>query len=1734
MAAPATSMPCTSAAVWKSFIQRPSIVLLQNLIYQFQALHQHETARLIPKMNVFKECIHAELRDKAATFLGIEFEGETNPHSKTRLSPFITMTVLQLSVLSQYAGLPADAGEREAAVEMLLEVFTPEDLNGNPFADGNNVMHLAAFLQLRLTLDLLVAHGGDPWLKNGRGLTAYDILLAVTDDHFASAIYLQKDSGSLRTVQATGDTPLSYTPIAHEIREAAIAEELDITETSLHPGTGAIPLYRKSSVRVRQKDAAVEGRPIQLDMNDSPQVFQLTFDQDRGAGVSTLTATRPRCYIPRRFDAALEGFDEVEEESDDSIRLVEQDALDLDQRRQSFYHHQHYHYNHNSSDESDADSDIVPDQDQTCYYKIRPDGHDTRAPIPLYSILKQTAGWPPQDMSPEQKQAYQAYQAYVSTLHLQSRRNTECRSDPSPDSRRNKKRVRWQPVKKVRIFRRHLYQPSDGDSQEDEPAVSEQFEEPVEDHPLAPFDSPYDSVRPMTPSAQCWPPTQMGADDHNDVSAIGHPSPPSNYTRPLPEIPQPTEPIGSPHDSPRKSISRTLTPPPLALVQDFSEKPAKSRGIPGLWSPRKAASSPYAMSRFSMSESRLGSLAKAISKREESQDDELVCGNKTISPTRPRSALAILESPPWFCKAFAETLSPLGSLSRATGRDFVKSRPSIPISCGDLKSTEDHHVEHAPVSDEQQDGLGGSWSARSKRSSLALSALLSPVYDATSKLAGRNKETAFAGNPSELHSLANLRSSIRQRFSTLPSRSLTPLQLAFPKTASRSAPSSPVSADSTASSRSRSPLEASGYLKEIIRGRTPLPARSQQPFLTGNGVPMALTDQQETIPQRRDTTQSSSSASRNAVLCRKSSSSTSRHAYWKKRKEVMVVIPPRATITSGTISMDGILLGSNNSCPARSNDGTDIAAMPSSVLEEEEAPSADCLAPVRQTAEPVYRDASDTSVFCSDLEDHDCKVDTRQLEVAESSSGTDHSYSIWKDASEVLAQTRRTTLSSCESPSTTQTGVLYLRLQRACGFSLPIPAERTMISIRIDTGHEKVDTDYVPLDRVDILFNQEFCLPVTPSLAITITLHLMQAPHLLPRSLAPPRLPSSPLPELPLIQPAGALFPCKDLLVMDDTPPVILNGSISSRASLFSSSIRTKKSFLLPLLFQKRSLQSHSDCSVSSTTVSVPSSDSASMMTDTANGSEVEAQPSLSCSTIGRAAGQQCLRSRPEQTSEFSQSGRLPLHSETKELLKARSTFSKWKSGILSVHKRRKNPTTTAPTTAKEEQWQSSKGIVAEEVEAIQPFQMQYRQEDPLQQASSDAGMLQASVLNEYLPPPPAWITSPSSSSSSSSSSPLSSSSTIPILPQLSLAEIEASETPLQVLSRHILFDDELCLARSGIMFCDLRRSCENQIVGVEFQTINNWVDLNDYSQVNNHYHSSKYNNYNNSTIYGDHGMTQGATGQRASLHTGTHHEGEGDDIDDDEEEEEEEDDAIDNRCVVAKIMTSMCFVPGPEMDPEDAIYEDESRLLPMEPQNLVECQQGLYYFQWRDSLQVRFQGQLFYLTARGHWKEAWFCIMGSKLWQCQGSISTTTTTTTITTATTEKGRPPLERVRCLELEDLQQIETNQGIVKMAVADQEDHHHHHHPHHHHPLHQIAGPREGLEDEVEPFYAPRNGFRLRLRVGMVEEEGAAGVNRMALQTVTQDFYAESPEMAQAWISSIMGACHDIPPRPYWLR
>ncbi|KAF9985643.1 hypothetical protein BGZ65_010285 [Modicella reniformis] len=124
----------------------------------------------LPRMCVYKDCIPRVLRHRASALLGIEF-GE---------SPcYMVMTALQLSVLIQYTSMSADEEKRAKVVEMLVKESSVEDINGNFIGDRCNVLHLAAFLNLKPTMQLLINHGGDPSIENGFGLNADDIMQAV-------------------------------------------------------------------------------------------------------------------------------------------------------------------------------------------------------------------------------------------------------------------------------------------------------------------------------------------------------------------------------------------------------------------------------------------------------------------------------------------------------------------------------------------------------------------------------------------------------------------------------------------------------------------------------------------------------------------------------------------------------------------------------------------------------------------------------------------------------------------------------------------------------------------------------------------------------------------------------------------------------------------------------------------------------------------------------------------------------------------------------------------------------------------------------------------------------------------------------------------------------------------------------------------------------------------------------------------------------------------------------------------------------------------------------------------------------------------------------------------------------------------------------------------------------------------------------------------------------------------
>lgn len=317
-------------------------------------------------------------------------------------------------------------------------------------------------------------------------------------------------------------------------------------------------------------------------------------------------------------------------------------------------------------------------------------------------------------------------------------------------------------------------------------------------------------------------------------------------------------------------------------------------------------------------------------------------------------------------------------------------------------------------------------------------------------------------------------------------------------------------------------------------------------------------------------------------------------------------------------------------------------------------------------------------------------------------------------------------------------------------------------------------------------------------------------------------------------------------------------------------------------------------------------------------------------------------------------------------------------------------------------------------------------------------------------------------------------------LPQLPMEEIHGTETPLQILARHTLFEDENCIARSGVIFEDLRAACVNQIVRVEFLSINNWADRTDYS-------------LNGSSI------AQRSRNQESR--------DDGNEVNDTTSE-----DLVEGDFVVGKILTSLCFLPGQAMDAEDALHEDENRI-PAEPQNMLECQQGLYYFQWQS--QITHQGRLFYMTESNVWVEGLFRIVGSKLWRCRYQSKSDIQ---------DDEDDNMEMVAYLDLESVTSIQTNLGIfatipsnLEVQEGDQ--------------INTIPGDMT-FDDEKVPFYAVSNSFRMHMTpTGALDDTG--DVTARTTQRY-QDFYATTSESEQAWVTAIMASCQNRPPTPYWLH
>ena len=524
-------------------------------------------------------------------------------------------------------------------------------------------------------------------------------------------------------------------------------------------------------------------------------------------------------------------------------------------------------------------------------------------------------------------------------------------------------------------------------------------------------------------------------------------------------------------------------------------------------------------------------------------------------------------------------------------------------------------------------------------------------------------------------------------------------------------------------------------------------------------------------------------------------------------------------------------------------------------------------------------------------------------------------------------------------------------------------------------------------------------------LTLTVTLHLMQAPHLVPRF----------VPLMPLFD------------TLRDTqcePPAPRRSSLAYSKMALNQEMKNRFSSLLTKRSQQTTPES-SEFGEPSMRMSKTRTESV-FRSGSGSGSSSEMSNSLWTPRSGSRLG----IDPPSTISSMSS-----LSSATQGL------FSRWKRGLQSKHKKRQ-AIPQPPTLS----------AMRRDIEIMPLFQLRRSPQGMQYQTNARTTHSHAT------------------------------------LPKLSLAQLRESEAALELLRRYINFDDEFCIARTGISFETIRPSCENQVVTVEFHVVNNWIDRTDYSR------STEFKRIirNRHTDSGDDDPCR-----RKISNSRT-------------------------EPIVAKVVTALCFVPGPEMDPESAIYGDED-YIHTEPQSLADCQVGLTYFRWRET--TIFQGYLFYLTETNQWKEAWFCIVGSRLWQCHR--------TPIASSPSLSSLPPvcstdidaLEKLRYLDLESVRFIEAGTQVYR-ATAQHLDGDEG--LNFNHDMDKLS--LEGFEE-----YSPvKHSFRLQMHVLEQRTDSDGIVPISAWKTVTQDFYTGSEDLRQAWVQSLRIACRDRPPRPYWLR
>ncbi|KAF9917767.1 hypothetical protein BX616_011358 [Lobosporangium transversale] len=1773
----------TMRTLWIELIQQAQTKLLITQIHNIKQAQAHIPAQMrvhpatqhdgrlkaikhsiqLPTLHVDRDYFPKELQAKAAILLGVVYADPSvaSPGS-------IAMTVLGFSILSQNAGQSANASEQETIVQMLVNELSSEQINKDYFGDKSNAVHLAAFLGMKSTLDLLISKGGDLGLQNGCGLNAYDILEAVKLDDRELVELLRQQPGVDSLKKRLGKDAESF---RNHIPSITLARphHLNRPEKDDNIGLKDRSLSNElvgSRISLLNPNDTAEQYYNLLSNNINDEVFN-----DRRA----ISEANKTLAFTSQYPIDQQGLlklSEVQDDDDfDYLNAIDPEAVE-------------------------------PYQDLTCYQRIIVRRPLMDAPKPIRSVLKNRNDRQqgPEPVLEAQIAAYKAYDDYIAKLQIQTHCHTPQVNSNTKEALKNQtdsgfddgrvlalkksKAVQWESVKNVRIFQRHMV-PEAGSEIEDEnedvdSIILDQYEQVIDyEEPPSSLTNRFSGTLGSPPIDSSLDGTMSGCFRHLTIASnlnagsMDKPLPFPKYIPPLPltrATDQEAKDLSITHANPNRSL------PPLPSSLDI--KNSLNRELVPV------PTSPLDKLKSSLIASSMGGL----------QSTPMIVVGRS-SPIKRIPSPPILESQSWMTRLLRNRNHMLDSTFNSNGSITKRIRQKLQPGCRS-KATTQSQLEADKATMVNIAKLAPSFSKDPKPPippsffyECALPA--SGLPDATAatqtpRLSDPRLKTLIEGEP-----IMNNITSIKDNVANLAARPPLP-----PRPTLRSSHlildiSTPVLAPSAKVTANNFTFPGpKPFTKQL---KPPMLARSHS---VGRPAHKAGDDVEDSEGNKNRLSLSAVSGESSVTLLPIPKAVSKQSSQWRRRKEVVLVVssqglsptlmlsntakdavntlPGKATEIGSKEILSGPAQGQLEPSQADCSEAQDpkkqlligdiyestphlgLEARKAVSLEEEAervherahtSPSALLYQHTRGSSGDDAQRSSDQLPFMESTlaavhgtfdERKEQSFTVRQPKVVQDlgthesripEAGATHpssgptptrpsSSSVWTYASNL--EPERMTLSSCTSPSATNTGILYLRIKRIEDIVLEAPDEDTMLSVRIDTGREKIDTDYMPWKSDSILFNQEFCLPVYEGLNITLTTHLMQAPHLQPRftpfAVEPSTGPQCP-PVLPCFHGAmGSSQPSLDTDISPKTTVLTGKGKAPYYNSLLkrhlrervsgSSSSNSSTSDLSDLQYLSAS-DTMSAASPSCGSVSSLQLDIQSPSTWSAASTPIHTSPSTPIHTSPSPSAPASIS-----ISITSSGGRGKERAEEN-----RSILGRWKRGIMSIPNSLKHPQDYLGQYRHHRKrlfQQTSPMMVISEIECVRPLHPQL--------GNNQGCVVRDPPLGSSPPLPPLPLSSPP----------------LPPLPresdpancrELTIKELYAQETPLQILSRYIYFEDELCISRSSIDFNMIRSSCRNQIISVEFQTVNDWVDLTDYDS----YPSSLPDDYTATYLNVENCNNKDKNNGNAA---------EGGDS-----------------GIIAKILASVCFIPGPEMDPEDAIYEDEDHI-PTEPQNLVECQMGLRYFEWCNRL--LFQGRLHYRTEQGCWRDGWFQIIGPRLWQCRDPLlplHSSQSSTLPQDPTLPQPMSKIDRIRCLNLNDMCSIVTNSGVVKVntgkkdqlpwgrkrpvneqsslnanlvddcneegySQAEDDDN-------------EDCGEGDGSIDS-EQDSIDKHCFCLQmLAKGSGEKYRDAVAHAAASNTkkrlVRLDFRTDSEDMAEAWVEALLSNSLERPLRPYWL-